>query len=158
LQRLLRAGLVTGVVDGLFSSVLSVVFYHSSATRLFQGVAAVLLGPAALDGGIRTAAVGVMMHFGVAFAWSGVFLLLARSAWIRRALDSRHGVLIVALVYGPLVWMMMSLVIIPLAVQRPPAITARWWVQFFGHAAFVGLPIVASIRQKAVARAASTLN
>jgi len=36
-------GIVTGIIDGLFSSVLSVAFYHSTVARLFQGVASVWL-------------------------------------------------------------------------------------------------------------------
>jgi MFS-type transporter involved in bile tolerance (Atg22 family) len=75
-SRLVRAGLLTGVADGLFSSVLSVVFYRSTVSRLFQGVAAVLLGPEAFNGGTTTVAVGLLMHFGVAFGWSTVFLFL----------------------------------------------------------------------------------
>jgi len=146
LSRLAIAGLVTAVVDGLFSSVLSVAFYQSTVTRLFQGVASVLVGPAALDGGTRTAALGVLMHVGVAFGWSAVFLLLVtRSAWIRGVLASPQGTIKVASLYGPFVWMVMSLAIIPLLAHRPPTINIRWWVQFVGHAPFVGLPIVASI-------------
>jgi hypothetical protein len=72
LSRLVRAGILTGVIDGLFSSVLSAAFYDSTVARLFQGVASTLLGRAALDGGTRTALVGVLMHFGVAFGWSAV--------------------------------------------------------------------------------------
>jgi hypothetical protein len=56
---LVRAWLLTGVVDGLFSSVLSVAAYGSTVTRLFQGVASVLLGPDALQGGLATALVGL---------------------------------------------------------------------------------------------------
>ena len=146
LSRLLRAGIVTGIVDGLFSSVLSVAFYHSTVTRLFQGVASVLLGPEALDGGTRTAAIGFVTHFGVAFGWSAVFLLLVtRSAWIRGVLASPKGTITVASLYGPFVWMVMSLAVIPLLAHRPPAINIRWWVQLIGHVPFVGLPIVASI-------------
>ncbi|HEX6902488.1 MAG TPA: hypothetical protein VF789_22400 [Thermoanaerobaculia bacterium] len=146
LSRLLRAGLLTGIIDGLFSSVLSVFFYGSTVTRLFQGVASTLLGKEALEGGTSTALIGVLMHFGVAFGWSAVFLLLAmRSAWIRRVLGSRYGVVKVAAVYGPLIWMVMSLIVIPLLLHRPPTINNRWWVQLIGHFPFVGLPIVASI-------------
>jgi len=72
ISRLIRAGLVTGVTDGLFSSVLAAFFYGSTVTRLFQGVASVLIGAAALDGGTRTAALGVLMHFGIAFGWSAL--------------------------------------------------------------------------------------
>ena len=48
------------------------------------------------------------------------------------------------MLYGPFVWAVMSLVVIPLLVHRPPTIGARWWIQFLGHFPFVGLPIVAS--------------
>jgi hypothetical protein len=51
----IRAGALTALVDGLFSSVLSAVFYGSTVTRLFQGVAPTLLGPKALEGGTPTA-------------------------------------------------------------------------------------------------------
>jgi len=146
LFRLVRAGLVTGVTDGLFSSVLSAFVYGSTVTRLWQGVASTLLGAAAFEGGLPTAAIGVLMHFGVAFAWSAVFLLLVlSSAWLRGVLAAPYGVVAVAAVYGPLIWLAMSLVVIPMLTHRPPAINLRWWVQLIGHAPFVGLPIVAMI-------------
>jgi len=145
LRVLVRAGLLTGLVDGLFSSVLAVFFYGSTATRLFQGVAGTLLGPDAMTGGMRTAAIGLLMHFGVAFAWSSVFLLLVmRAGTVRRALTTRSGIVGLAAVYGPLVWLFMSMVVIPVMVRRPPAFNVRWWVQLIGHFPFVGLPIVAS--------------
>jgi len=143
---LLRAGLTTGVVDGLFSSILAVAFYDSTVTRLFQGVASTLLGKTAIDGGVRTALVGVLMHFGVAFGWSAVFLLIVlQSERIRNAIRSKGGVVKVALLYGPSIWLVMSLIVIPVLLHRPPTITIRWWIQLIGHFPFVGLPIVASI-------------
>jgi hypothetical protein len=48
----------------------------------------------------------------------------------------------VAVVYGPLVWMCMSLLVIPQLTGRSPTITYRWYIQLAGHAVFVGLPIV----------------
>ena len=144
--RFLRAGVLTAIVDGLFSSALSVFAYHSTVTRLFQGVAAALLGSAAFDGGTRTAVVGVLMHVGVAFGWSAVFLLLvSRLPAIRRVVASPNGVARTAALYGPFVWMVMSLAVIPALMHRAPAITIRWWIQFFGHIPFVAVPIVASI-------------
>jgi uncharacterized membrane protein YagU involved in acid resistance len=75
-----------------------------------------------------------------------VFLFLVmRSPWIRGLLASPYGVLKVASLYGPFIWLVMSLVVIPLRLHRPPAITIRWWVQLIGHFPFVGIPIVASI-------------
>jgi uncharacterized membrane protein YagU involved in acid resistance len=145
--RLVIAGMLTGIVDGLFSSILSAAFYGSTVTRLWQGVAATLLGSTAVNGGARTALVGVLMHVGVAFGWSAVFLLLV-TRWhaLQRLVDSPYGVMKAAALYGPFVWMVMSLAVIPLLVHRPPAINFRWWVQFFGHIPFVALPIVASLR------------
>lgn len=148
--RIARAGLLTAITDGLFSSVLSVAFYGSSVKRLFQGVAGVLLGAGALNGGARTAAIGVLLHFGVALAWSAVFAVVVwRSAAVRALARSRFGVLKIAAVYGPCVWMAMSLIVIPWLTHRPPVITARWWTQFFGHIIFVGLPIVAATKNSA---------
>jgi hypothetical protein len=147
MARLLRAGLLTAVVDGLFSSILSVAAYGSTVSRLFQGVASVLLGADALSGGTRTAVIGVLMHVLVAFTWSAVFLFLVlRWNWVRGLLASPYGVLKVAALYGPFVWMVMSLVVIPVLAHRPPTITMRWWIQWFGHIPFVGIPIAAASR------------
>ena len=145
MARLLRAGLLTAVVDGLFSSTLSVAAYGSTVSRLFQGVASVLLGADAFNGGLRTAVIGVLMHVLVAFTWSAVYLFLVlRSKWIRGLLSSPFGVLKVAALYGPFIWMVMSLVVIPILAHRPPTINVRWWIQWFGHIVFVGIPIVAA--------------
>jgi hypothetical protein len=144
LFRLVLAGLLTGLVDGMFSSVLSVAFYGSTATRLFQGVAATLLGPDAFNGGTRTALVGLLMHFGVAFGWSAVFLLLVtKSSWIRGQVAAPYGVLLV--VVRPLDLAGDVARRIPVLVHRAPAVTIRWWVQLIGHIPFVALPIVAAI-------------
>ena len=135
------------MTDGLFSSVLAAFFYGSTVMRLWQGVASVPLGASALDGGVRTAAIGLAIHFCVAFTWSAVFLaLVAASSWLRGVLASPLGIIAAAAIYGPIVWMTMSLVLIPLFTHRPPAINFRWWVQFFGHIPFVALPIVTLLR------------
>jgi hypothetical protein len=144
--RLVRAGLLTGISDGLFSTVLVVSFYGSTAMRLWQGVASTLLGRTAFDGGTPVALLGLLMHFGVAFGWSAVFLFVVmRAAWVRGLLDSRYGIVKVAALYGPFVWLVMSLVVIPLLVHHAPTFNIRWWIQLVGHFPFVGLPIVASI-------------
>ena len=104
-----------------------------------------LLGSEAFNGGNSTVVVGLLMHFGVAFAWSAVFLFLVlRWPWVRRLLASPYGVAKAASLYGPFIWMVMSLGVIPILVHRPPTIGTRWWIQLIGHIPFVGIPIVAS--------------
>jgi hypothetical protein len=146
LFRVARAGILTGVIDGLFSSVLSVAFYNSTVQRLFQGVASTLLGAEAFGGGNLTFMIGVLMHFGVAFGWSVVFLLIVKRARrICNLLNSPYGVVKVASLYGPFIWLVMSLAVIPILLQRPPVINIRWLIQLIGHIPFVGIPVVWSI-------------
>lgn len=145
LSRLLQAGLLTALTDGLFAAVSSL-FFGSNPRRVFQGVAATLIGPASFDGGTRTFLIGVAMHVAVAFFWSAVFLAaFMRSSALRRAAASPAGRVKVASGYGPFIWLVMSLAVIPLLLRRPPAITMRWWIQLIGHVPFVGVPIVTAI-------------
>jgi hypothetical protein len=124
-------------------------FYGSTVTRLWQGVASVPLGPDALNGGLRTALVGVAIHIGVAFMWTTVFLiLLTIIPSIDRIAHARFGLITLAAIYGPLVWMAMSFLVIPSMTHRPPTINYRWWVQFFGHIPAVALPIVATLTRR----------
>jgi hypothetical protein len=130
-------------VDFLFASALSVYGYGSTFARLWQGVASVALGPEAIGGGTRTILIGIGLHICVAFTWAGVFvLLLTRSKSLQRAVTYLPGVFSVAAVYGPLIWMFMSILWIPLFTHKPPVIGVRWWIQLAGHVFFVGLPIV----------------
>jgi hypothetical protein len=146
--RLVRVWLLIGVVDFVFASTLSVAAYRSTFSRLWQGVASVPLGPKAMEGGTTTVLIGILIHFGVALAWSAVFLFgLLRMDWVRRLLASPYGALKVAAWYGPLIWMAMSMAVIPSFTGRPPRLGHRWWIQFFAHVPFVGLPITFASRK-----------
>ncbi|MBI2408932.1 MAG: hypothetical protein HYV19_11570 [Gemmatimonadetes bacterium] len=149
-----RTGLTVGVIDALWAVVLTAAYGRSQAA-LWQGVASVPFGQSMLTGGTSAVFVGLMVHFGVAFFWSAVFLAAhASSPALQRATRSPLGVALVAMVYGPLIWTLMSLVFIPLRTGNPaPAITGRWLIQFAGHMCFVGYPIV-----RTVARAAHGTN
>lgn len=154
---LVRAWLATAVVDFLFASALSRFGYGSTVTRLWQGVAATVLGQGAYDGGLKTALVGVVMHIGVALAWSAVFVAIV-AIWprLRQALDTTGGVLGVAALYGPMVWMAMSFVVVPSLTGRPPRVTIRWWIQVVGHMLFVALPMATAVARGLRTRVANT--
>jgi hypothetical protein len=112
-------------------------------------VAAVPLGPSALQGGTRAVLIGLALHLSVALTWSTVFLVLySVSGWLRRLTSTPAGVVGAAVVYGPLIWLTMSFIVIQSFTHRPPTINYRWWVQFFGHMPFVALPIVTRIAQR----------
>lgn len=150
---LLGAWLLTGIVDGTFSSVLSAGFYGSTVGRLWQGVASVPFGAKALEGGTTYVLIGLLLHFGVALGWSIVFLVgLLNVGWLRRLVAGPGGVMKAAVLYGPLIWLVMSLVVIPMLAHRPPNITYRWWIQLFGHIPFVALPIAAMLAPVARSR------
>jgi hypothetical protein len=145
-SRLVPAWLATAAIDGMFASALTVFGFHSTVGRLWRGVASTLLGPAAMDGGTNVALVGVVMHIFVALLWTTVFFALySSSPALRRIVSTPVGVIGVAAIYGPLIWMVMSLVVIPRLTGRPPTVNARWLIQLAGHFPFVALPIVAII-------------
>jgi hypothetical protein len=141
-SRFILAWLATGVSDFLWAVVLSVGIYKNTFTQLWQGVASVPLGKSAMDGGTRTMVIGILLHFGVALAWTTVFFFLTRFGWMQRALNSRWGALKVAAVYGPFIWAFMSLIVIPLFTHRLPRNWWRWTVQAIGHILFVALPMI----------------
>jgi len=140
---LVRTWLTIALIDFTFASCLSVFAYKNTFERFWQGIASVLLGPAAMQGGARTMIIGIIMHFSVALTWSTVFLTAAL-AWprLRRMIATTGGVLGVATIYGPIVWFVMSLIVIPSLTGRPPNYSGRWWFQIFAHIPFVALPIV----------------
>ena len=145
-RTLLRAWLAIAVIDGIFATMLPVVAYDAPLGRVWQGVASTLLGPSAMQGGVRTMLVGLVMHAGVALAWTTVFLALALiSPALRRLIARPAGVLAVSAVYGPAIWIVMSYLVIPALTGRAPTINDRWWVQLLAHVPFVALPIVAVI-------------
>jgi uncharacterized membrane protein YagU involved in acid resistance len=141
MRRWLIAGLATAILDGLFSSVLAAFFYGSTFSALWLGVASSI--------GAKSVAIGLLIHLCVALAWAGVFVIVLEPR--TRGINT----FVLAAIYGAFVWLTMSLAVIPLLFHRPPSITVRWWIQFFGHMLFVGLPIVALGRRNADARLSS---
>jgi hypothetical protein len=148
ISALIRTGLLVVVIDGFFAVALgALVPPLSTPLRVFQGIASVLLGRGALDGGLATGLIGLLMHFCVAFFWSGLFLLALRnSRALRKALRSWPGAFAVAAVYGMSIWLVMSLLVIPAFVHRPPTIGPKYFILLLGHIPFVALPMVLANR------------
>ena len=141
-------GVVTAVWDAVCATALGVFAYGSAAAAVWQGVAATALGASVPSGGTARLAAGLAVHTAVAFTWAAIFVAAALF-WpaLRRALRPAGGALAVAVAYGPLIWLVMSLLVIPLATGRPPRFGFRWWVQVGAHIPFVSLPLVFTARR-----------
>ncbi|HEX8319263.1 hypothetical protein [Longimicrobium sp.] len=147
-RTLMPVWLVTAVWDFICATGLHVFAYHGTPARLWQGVAFTVLGPRALVGGATAVAAGLILHLAVALVWSAL-LVGALRAWpaLRRAIRNPGGAFMVAVAYGPLIWLVMSLVVIPLATGQPAKFGHRWWVQLGVHVPFVALPLVFTARR-----------
>jgi hypothetical protein len=143
LPRLVRAGVLVAIIDGLFATSFGVFVRGVTPTHMWQGVASVPLGRAAIDGGTSMVLAGLALHVIVAFTWSSLLLLaVQRSPRLRAIIDSPYGVLKVASVLGPMIWLVMSLLVIPTMTHRLPAFAPAYFEMLVGHIFFVGVPMV----------------
>jgi hypothetical protein len=147
-RALLITWLLTAAWDFLCASALSVFAYHGTFAALWRGVAVTAFGQHMLIAGTPGIFAGIGAHLSIAFTWSAIFVAaLAASASLRRTVARPGGAIAVACVYGPLIWLVMSLGIIPFLTGRPPSFSSRWWVQVFAHIPFVTLPLVWTARR-----------
>jgi len=150
LQRVFLAGATVALLDGLFAVVLYVYIVPvTTAGRIFQGIAAGLLGrDAALAGGARTVALGLALHCTVAYGWTTIYYVLLNGFdWLRDAVATTRGKLIVGALFGATIWLGMNYVVVPLAgLKIAPLSGWRFWVQLVWHMIALGPPIVAIVR------------
>ncbi len=138
-----------GALDALFVvAVYVLIMGVTTPARIFQGIARAVLGPAAFDGGMSAAGLGLAMHFGVALGWTAVYATLyAHWGRLRRLTRSGPGVLAAAVCFGPAIWLMMNQVIVPATQARPMAMgTWQWWMMVAAHIVIIALPMTSFIR------------
>jgi hypothetical protein len=135
-------GLACGVLDITQACVAWGIQNHLPPMRIFQSVAAGLLGRGAAQGGMRTAVLGGVLHFSIAFTWAAIYYLASR-----RLAFLRERPVISGLLYGEVVWAAMNFAVVPLsAIHRWPT-----WSNAFvitgpiGHPFLVGLPIALAV-------------
>ena len=147
MKRVLRAALLLAVVDFLWAIVLTSL-YGRPPMSVWNGVASVAFGAEMLDAGWKGMAIGIAMHCTTAAWWSFVWVTAeSRIAPLQRWTSTLAGALVVAAVFGPLIWVAMSGLVVPALTGRALVITSRWFVQLGGHALFVGPPIVLGARR-----------
>src|SRR5579859_4138350 len=110
--------LVGGGLAGLLDITYAVVYsglHGVPAQRILQSVASGLLGKASFDGGVGTAALGLVLHFLMMMLIAAVYY--AASTRIR--LLTRRAVPM-GLLYGACVFLVMRLVVLPLSAYPFP--------------------------------------
>ncbi len=71
------AGLTSGVMD-ISAALIVYGAMGAKPLRLLQGIAGGVLGPRAYNGGVRTALLGLLLHFVIAFSAATLFFLASR--------------------------------------------------------------------------------
>ena len=145
----LAGGLVAGALDITYAWLFWAVKAGVSAERIFQSVAAGLLGKASFDGGAATAALGLALHFFIATSMSTAYYLVARRwplLW-QRAVPC-------GLVYGLFLYAVMNFVVVPLSAAGGGGAKDPLWLAMSVavHALLIGLPIALFTRRAITGR------
>jgi hypothetical protein len=116
-QAIIYGGLVLGALDALDAIIFFGLRSGTTPVRIFQSIAAGLLGRASFQGGLRTALLGVAIHFFIAFSIAATYY-----AGSRFSLVLTRRPIVCGAVYGVLVYFFMNRVVIPLsAIGAGPA-------------------------------------
>ena len=137
-------GSIAGALDITYAIVFS--WFRSGVlpARILQSVASGLLGARAYDGGIATAALGLLLHFFIAFVIATIFFAASRKfGWL---VD--HG-FVSGIIYGALVYGVMNLIVLPLSAypRRATFPLVVLATGLFVHMFFIGLPIALATRK-----------
>lgn len=133
---MLWAGLAAGVGDTL----LALLLFQVSPVRIYQSVAAGLLGRDSFQGGLATAALGMFLHFFIATTAAAVYV--AASTRLKLLLTQPVAC---GLAFGVAVYFFMNLIVVPLSRARAGGFS---WRLMVGHALLVGLPIALVARRR----------
>ena len=142
LQAILWGGFACGVLD-ITAAFVVYGSFGLKPLRLLQGIAAGVLGPGALGGGIATAALGLFLHFVIAYGAATVYVVASR--WLRFLLQHATAW---GPVYGVAVYFFMNRVVVPLSAARKNPFSVRMMViGVVIHIFCVGLPISTASRK-----------
>jgi hypothetical protein len=143
LKAILLGGLAAGVLDITAASVNIWLRSGRGPISTFQSVAGGLYGAETFNGGYRTAAIGLALHFFIALTAAAVYYLASRQLKFLLRQTVLGGVL-----YGIAVWLFMYLVVLPLSAWKVSTYTvSSVTTGVLIHIFCVGLPIALIIRR-----------
>jgi hypothetical protein len=137
LAYVLAGGLIAGALDISYAWLFWAVKAGLTAQRIFQSVAAGLLGKASFAGGWPTALLGLGLHFFIATSMSLTYFLVARRWPLlqERPLACGAG-------YGLLLYAIMNFVVVPLSAASGGSKDPLWVALSVAvHVLFIGIPI-----------------
>ncbi|HEY7613301.1 MAG TPA: hypothetical protein VH764_09925 [Gemmatimonadales bacterium] len=133
----LAGGLLAAALDITYACVFWAVKADLPPSRIFQSVAAGLLGDASFEGGTATAALGLLLHFFIACSMALTYYLVARR-WL---LLARRPVPL-GIAYGLLLYVIMRYIVVPLSAAGGGSHDPLWIALSIAvHALLIGLPI-----------------
>jgi hypothetical protein len=137
LRLVVAGGLIAGTLDITYAWVFWAIKAGIALPRIFQSVAAGLLGEASFEGGAATAALGLCLHFFIATSMSLAYYLVATRWPLLRASPVVCGAL-----YGLLCYAIMNYVVLPLSAAGGGSRDPLWvGLSLLVHAFFIGVPI-----------------
>jgi hypothetical protein len=142
---LLTTILIAGTTCGVLDLICALVAFRARGfhpMRALHGISSAALGPAAFEGGVHTAALAILFHFVIAFSVATVYCLAA--ARFRFLLEQPF---VVGPLYGIVVHLFMTFVVLPLSRINRRFSLGYFMVQVVIHMFAVGLPI-ALVAQK----------
>lgn len=106
-------GLIAGTLDITAACVSTAVQTGRSPQFVLQSVASGLLGADSYNRGVSSAALGLAIHFLIAYTWCTVYFFASRKLTILI-----NQAVICGLSYGVVVWLFMNGVVLPLTFHR----------------------------------------
>jgi len=142
-----RAIVTGGVAAGLLDITYAFLFYGAKGTApipLLQSIASGLLGKAAFEGGLATAALGGFFQLLIPTVAAAAYFALTRLLPALRRHAVASGILFGIAVYVVMYWVVLPLSAIPFKPNRTPAAVVTG---LLAHMFLVGLPIALANRR-----------
>jgi uncharacterized membrane protein YagU involved in acid resistance len=142
LRRVMLTAVAAGLVAGATNLVAAAAIFGGTMTHGFQMIASGLLGEQAFSQGLTAATLGALLHFAISIAAAALYLWTA----LRHPALARHW-LVGGFLFGVLVYLVMSLVVVPLSNAANPDLSLSMIAkELVAHTVMFGVPIAGIVR------------